>query len=90
MEKRKHENAFNAIGFTYKTPYNSPHEAQHDDVDGTPMGGIPYHNLQRLEHPSTATVDFGSEKDQFVPPAGLVLPNGMQLVSGAYGRLGLV
>lgn len=64
-KKRKHENAFKAVGFTYNsTTTESP------GMDS---------NLYLPEHPSTSSVDFG-EEDTFVPPPGLIIPKGIQRV----------
>ena len=87
MEKRKHENAFTAIGYSYNTAQTSSHKPQNHNLK-VPFDGAPFYmTLRHVEHPSTATVDCGSEKDKFVPCGGLVLPSGMQLVSVVYGRL---
>ena len=84
MEKRRHENAYSAIGFSYKSS-NSSHEPE----NVPPARDVPlnYNDLRCLEHPSTATVDHGSEKDQFVPCAGQAIPCGMQLVSVVWALL---
>lgn len=82
MEKRKRENSYNAIGFSYNTSSSLSHQHPSNHLDGVPYDGVPLdYNLQRLEHPSTSTVDLGSEKYRFVPCAGLVIPSGMQTVS---------
>ena len=84
MEKRK-KSAYSAIGFNYDTPSHTG-----EDLDGVPMEEATqprsammydYNMSKRMEHPSTATVDHGTEEDQFILPPDFPIPGGIQLVS---------
>jgi len=87
MEKRK-ESAYSAIGFNYDTSSSRAGE----DLDGVPFEEATqpisamiynYNMSKRMEHPSTATVDHGTEEDQFILPPDFPIPSGIQLVSTA-------
>lgn len=71
-EKRKSENAFNAVGFTYGDT-SEPKPAD----DSKPVMNS---NLSLPEHPPTSSVDTG-EDDKFILPPGLCIPEGLQTVS---------
>ena len=66
-EKRRQESAFSAVGFVYN---NSPPDT------GPGMDS----NLSLPRHLTTSSVDHG-EGDRFIPPPGLVIPDGIQVVS---------
>ena len=71
MEKRKNENAFNAVGFVYSN--NAPSAESPPVMDS---------NMSLPKHPSTSSVDVDNgEGDKFIPPPGLLIPEGIRTVS---------
>ena len=70
--KRKNENAFNAVSFTYGDTSEPKSAGDTEPVMDS--------NLSLPEHPPTSSVDTG-EDDKFIPPPGLCLPEGLQTVS---------
>lgn len=69
VEKRRCESGFSAVGFVYKNSAPATKAAAGMDC-----------NMSLPEHPSTINVDCG-EGDTFVPPPGLIIPEGIQVVS---------
>ncbi len=87
MEKRKRASGYCAVGFSYDS------KLPEEDLDGQPIeessssSSLPsqvtpydYVTYKRMEHPSTATVDHGSEEDQFTLQQDFIVPDGIQLV----------
>lgn len=66
-EKRRCESAFSAVGFVYG--------------DSTPTAGPAMDsNLSLPQHITTSSVDH-REGGGFMPPPGLIIPDGIQVVS---------
>ncbi len=81
VEKRKRNNPFNAVSFTYDEPIPA-----HDSSRDSGSSSSSNYNNSNLQLPGylpylpTSTVDCGDE-DQFIPPPELILPEGVQIVS---------
>jgi hypothetical protein len=77
-EKRRRESGLSAVGFVYHDNNPTPAEVPGRDNNLSLPGRDS--NLSLPQQLSTAIVDHG-EGDTFVPPPGLIIPEGIQVVS---------